>query len=176
MPVSTGVSHRLSGGRLPEKAGENTKNSVSLPWIPIFLSPLRWTAGCNGMLPLSATECYSATQCRVIMLPPRVFKISSTPKACRVWLRIHPRRKRVGKFEVAESLRFFSKFTKPAARRHSEQSRVELAGNGRSELNLVKQGVAWIQDVVAFLGNDDAGHGEDRAAGCGGPCVSNGLG
>ena len=57
-----------------------------------------------------------------------------------------------------------------------EQTRIELAGNGRSELNLVEQGVARIQDVVAFLGNDDAGHGEYRGAGCGDPCVSNGLG
>ena len=63
-----------------------------------------------------------------------------------------------------------------AARRYSEQSRVELAENGRSKLDLGEQGMAWIQDVVAFLGNDDAGHGEDRAAGCEDPCVSNGLG
>jgi hypothetical protein len=35
-----------------------------------------------------------------------------------------------------------------------------LTGNGRSKLNLGEQVVAWIQDVVAFFGNEDAGHGE----------------
>jgi len=59
---------------------------------------------------------------------------------------------------------------------YSEQSRIELAGHGRSKLNLGEQFVTWIEDVVAFLGNDDARHGEDQTAGCGDPSVSNGLG
>jgi hypothetical protein len=48
--------------------------------------------------------------------------------------------------------------------KNSEQSRIELAREGVPELDFRKQFVTWVQDVVPFLRNDNAGHGEDRAA------------
>lgn len=56
-----------------------------------------------------------------------------------------------------------------------EQSRVELARNGRSELNPGESGVPRIQNIVALLGNNPARHREYETAGCGRPCVSNRL-
>jgi hypothetical protein len=77
--------------------------------------------------------------------------------------------------DFSDSLRQAARSEAGSRACNAEQSRIELAGNGRSELNLGEQVVAWIQNVIALLGNDGAGHREDRAAGCCDPCVSNGV-